>query len=302
VASFPALDVQSDLTDGLLALIDDFEASALEQRAELVRVYFWSANVRTEAQGALRRAGYSVEPVDVDDEDWAGRSQQGLEPVTVGRITVFPGPNANAGPQTAAAHPIVRNPDALKIFIQPSMGFGTGHHATTRLCLRALQELHLKDALALDIGTGSGVLAISAVGLGAARAIGIDHDADAIAAARANLRLNPGSEGVEFRVADLASANLPRADVVFANLTGASLVRMAGVLRRLVRPAGRLVVSGLLDEERDEVILAFADADPDRDGPGPQGNRATAEDVERALRALAWEEHEEGWTALMFVL
>jgi ribosomal protein L11 methyltransferase len=154
------------------------------------------------------------------------------------------------------------------------MGFGTGHHATTRLCLAALQTLDLADAFVLDVGTGSGVLAIAAERLGAARALGIDHDVDAVQSAQENLDFNPSAGRVTFAVDDLRTATLPLADVVTANLTGALLVVSANSLLSAVLSGGTLIVSGLLAHEREEVVRALGGV------------------------TVLWEGEEDGWVGL----
>jgi ribosomal protein L11 methyltransferase len=154
------------------------------------------------------------------------------------------------------------------------MGFGTGHHATTRLCLAALQTIDLAGKMVLDVGTGSGVLAIAAARLGAARAIGIDCDADALQSARENLDLNPDAHHVAFEAMDLAIGALPTADVVTANLTGALLVRSAPMLLAAVRPGGMLILSGIQSHEHDEVHGAFTGAE------------------------VRWEQEEDGWVGI----
>ncbi len=248
---YPALDVAGADPDLLLAMLDDFSPTAIEERDAGVRAFFATAAARDAARTALG-AAFSVAALDVSDEDWARRSQEHLQPVTVGRITILPTESA------------ARDRDAaITLVIRPSMGFGTGHHATTRLCLDALQRIDVAGARVLDIGTGSGILAIAADRLGAAEAIGLDVDADAIQSARENLTLNPGATRVRFDVADLAQANAELAggaDIVLANLTGALLVRAAGTLRAAVRPGGVLIVSGLQSHERRDVVEALAPA------------------------------------------
>jgi ribosomal protein L11 methyltransferase len=154
------------------------------------------------------------------------------------------------------------------------MGFGTGHHVTTRLCLAALQTLDLSNSFVLDVGTGSGILAIAAANLGAGRALGIDHDADAVQSALENLEFNAEARGVEFVVADLRTMALPPADVVTANLTGVLLVASAPILLKTLRTGGTLIASGLLSHERDEVVQAL------------EGTK------------IVWEREEDGWVGL----
>src|SRR5262249_54665488 len=190
-----ALVVGTSDSDLIAALVDDFSPTAIEPRDADVRVFFASAGDR-DAAGRALASRFDVASTEVCDDDWARRSQEDLRPVTVGLLTVFPSPPARTADRQSSGprHPIV---------IEPSMGFGTGHHATTRLCLDALQSIDLAGREVLDVGTGSGVLAIASALLGAARATGIDSDADAIRSARENLSLNPSARGVTFVELDL---------------------------------------------------------------------------------------------------
>jgi ribosomal protein L11 methyltransferase len=248
---WPAVDVTIGDPDGntdlLLAAADDYSPTAVEERESSLRIFFATSDIRNRAAAALA-SQFAVAAIDVDDEDWARRAQP-MAPIEVGRINVLPAPPAIPA---LPAHPA-----SLTIVIPPSMGFGTGHHATTRLCLAALQSIDLSGTFVLDVGTGSGLLAIAASKLGAARAVGIDDDPDAIAAARENLDFNAVSN-VEFAVSDLMKETLPRADVVLANLTGALLIRAAARLMEAVRPGGVLILSGVLATEGDEVRRVFA--------------------------------------------
>jgi ribosomal protein L11 methyltransferase len=257
--TWPALDIHP-VSELLQAALVDYEATAVDERApEDWRVFFTSPAERDRAAAALRGEfrHVTIEPVDVPDENWAARSQASLHAVRVGNIVIAPPWDLPAGPQnrirtTDATGP----PGELVIVIQPSMGFGTGHHATTRLCIDALQRLNVAGRTVLDVGTGSGVLAIGASLLGASRSVGIDDDADAITAAQENLELNPPAEATML-VADLRATDVGPADIVFANLTGGLLIAAAATLQEFVARGGSLVLSGLMAAEEHDVLAAF---------------------------------------------
>lgn len=260
--TWPALDIQQADPDELLhAFLIDFNVAAIEDS----RFFFHTSDDRDRAAAALRAAfpALAVLAIDVADEDWAARSQAALRAIQVGNIVVAPPwdlPAATGGDQTSVGAGSSRPPLMHAIIIQPSMGFGTGHHATTRLCLAALQQLDLQHRSVIDVGTGSGVLAIAARRLGASGVLALDNDPDAIAAAEENVALNQASR-IALEVADFRESKIGQFDVLVSNLTGVLLIASAGRLQELVVAGGDIVISGFLTDEQPDVLAAFSASD-----------------------------------------
>ncbi len=208
-------------------------------------------------------------------DDWHERWRQFHRPIAV---AAPPG-----GGHGLRVRPPWEPPDSqpgrhqIEIVVDPGQAFGTGSHATTRLCLGLLLELHAQEPAAqgdgsprpvLDVGTGSGVLAIAAAKLGYEPLLGLDNEAESVGAAGENAAAN----GVEFEVAryDLreqplpwlgeggaagSSAPAPGEVLVLANLLRPLLLELE---RAIVRPPAHLIAGGLLVAELDEVSSAFA--------------------------------------------
>ena len=254
MAEYPALEIQilppsdGSLPDRLYALLDDFEPAAIhdDEIHEVWRVFFRAPVSRDAARAALAAvAGIRVASVDVPDEDWARRSQENLRAIEAGGLLIAPPWDVPRGGSTPV------------IIIEPSTGFGTGHHATTRLCLSLLQQLDLRGARVLDVGTGSGVLALAAWKLGSGDVVAIDNDADALANARDNIARNGAAAAIDIIRDDLEAIRIQRADVVVANLTGAVLVRHAAELRGLAVEGGYLILSGFAPADAAVIQTAF---------------------------------------------
>jgi ribosomal protein L11 methyltransferase len=177
-------------------------------------------------------------------DDWPDRWKRFHAPVLIGG-TVYVRPPWE--------EPAVR-PGVREVVIDPGQAFGTGAHPTTRMCIELMLGLAGDGGSFADLGCGSGVLAIAAAKLGFAPVSAYDADRAAVAATRGNARDNAVSLDAVERL-DLRADPAPAATVVAANLMRPLLLRVAELM---THPPDALIVSGLLDNEADEVAAAFA--------------------------------------------
>lgn len=186
-----------------------------------------------------------TEPV---DDDWQERWKDFFHATRVSdRFVVRP-------PWENLADP--PGPGIIEIVVEPGMAFGTGTHETTRLCIRALDGRVEPGMSVLDVGCGSAILCVAAARLGARPIVGIDIDPGSIQVSRENLRANGVSGRVQVSTMPLAEID-GRWDVVVANILSSILVTLRKDLVARVAPGGRLLLSGILEREADEVAEAF---------------------------------------------
>ena len=145
-------------------------------------------------------------------------------------------------------------PDATNLVLDPGLAFGTGSHPTTRLCLQWLRTALRGGERVLDYGCGSGILAIGAARLGAGDVRGTDIDPQAIDASRANAAAN----GIAATFALPDAIDPAPADVVVANILANPLIVLAPLLAARMKAGGRIALSGILVDQADDVVAAYA--------------------------------------------
>jgi ribosomal protein L11 methyltransferase len=189
------------------------------------------------------------------DIDWVARSLEGLKPVRAGRFLVHGSHDRHR-----------RRIGDLAIEIEAGLAFGTGHHGTTAGCLEMIGKVvrRKRPRNALDLGTGSAVLAIALAKAGRLPVLATDIDPVAISVAAQNVRLN--GVGAHVRTVTAAGFGHPAFaaagpfDLIVANILARPLMQMAPAMRRHLARGGSLILSGILERQRDAVIAAYVGA------------------------------------------
>lgn len=208
------------------------------------------------AQLAAFTDGTGLEPEcrTVADEDWAESWKQYYKPIEIGeRLLILP-----------SWEPIPEAPERLVLRLDPGLAFGTGGHATTRMCLEALEKYAGPEKFVLDLGCGSGILGIGALVLGCAYCAGCDVDPKSPESAAANAKLNGIRESIyKMYTGDVLADATLRAelgagyDIVLANIVSDVIIPLAPLVPGFMSKKGVFITSGIIDGREAEVSRAL---------------------------------------------
>jgi ribosomal protein L11 methyltransferase len=196
---------------------------------------------------------HTVKKTVVDDQDWSRVHLKYFKPIQCAE-KLWVVPSWHEAP----------DPSAVNIQLDPGLAFGTGGHATTALCLSWLGEHDIQNQSVIDYGCGSGILAIAASKLGASELHSVDIDPQALVASRENARRNDIDPA-------LLNITLPEdfksepVDLLIANILSGPLVGFAPKFSELVKPGGRILLSGILQTQANDIekaYLPYFDLDP----------------------------------------
>lgn len=186
----------------------------------------------------------------VKDQAWERSWMESFQPIQFGK-NLWVCPSWQEPPEPAATN----------ILMDPGLAFGSGSHNTTALCLQWLEQAELQGKTVIDYGCGSGILAIGAALLGAERVIAVDNDPQAVLATLDNSQRN-GLDLSHFHT--YLPEALPEslfetpADILIANILAAPLIELAPHFMKLLSVNGKLVLSGLLDTQIEDVMAAYS--------------------------------------------
>lgn len=243
----------------LLGLLGDPLVRGAWDEAGTTHLYWSRQDWTGEHLGRLRAAIDQLDPSgatsasiqigDLPHQDWNRQWAQSVKPLRVGRRIVI----------RPSWEPVAISSGQLEIILDPKQAFGTGHHATTRMLLEWLEDLIVGGETVLDVGAGSGILAMAALKLGARSAIGVENDPVAVECAREYSHDNRFGPELELVCGTLETLGAGlRVDLVLANLDRQTLLSVVEELAPYGLAGARLLFSGLLVDQEEEVLARYA--------------------------------------------
>jgi ribosomal protein L11 methyltransferase len=192
--------------------------------------------------------GLSLRWEQLEDKDWEREWMQNYHPIQCAN-NLWICPSWISPP----------NPEAVNILLDPGLAFGTGTHPTTFLCMQWLASQPLNELDIIDYGCGSGILGVTALLLGAKQATGVDIDPQALIASKDNLTRNHLATD-QFPVYLPSEYPAQASDIMLANILAGPLVELADTLISLIKPQGKICLSGILSHQADAVMNAYSHA------------------------------------------
>lgn len=247
----------SDLEEGAweIAHIDLIDEDLLkkDRATALIHIYFGEDENLIEAKSYLEerfravKMDFTIDTGCIKEESWRDNWKKFFKVTEIGeKLVIRPGWEEYT--DTGSGRKVIT--------MDPGAAFGTGTHATTRLCLELLEK-HLKSGSVLDIGTGSGILGIGAALLGAEKVIGVDIDETSVKVANENAVINKVDNVTEFIVGDLTDKISGKFDIVCANIVADVIIGLSSTVKDFMKDDAIFLCSGIIDMRADEVEAAL---------------------------------------------
>ncbi len=210
--------------------------------ALVIKCYPGNLNAFLKTLRMLRIPAKNILVVNEPEQDYAEMTRKYFRPIRVEGVTILaPWNKTRRG--------------GLRILIEPGMAFGTGRHESTRLMIKMMNDIDMKNKRVLDIGCGSAILSLYAALLGAKNVMAVDNDEDTVLSAQKNIELN-NTRTIDITCSDLMEIN-GTYDIVLANIDIRTFRTAAAHIVTLIRKGGYLLVSGILGRDKKELLSLF---------------------------------------------